>query len=210
MTLRGVFGGTFDPIHLGHLRCAWEVAVALDAPVHMIPAREPPHRRPPVASPEQRWEMLTLALAGQQRLLADARELERPGPSYTIDTLASLAAEHPDATLCLVVGADAASGLERWHRWREVLEKAHLVVLTRPGAPGRFTGALARVLAGREVETAAALAGNRPPGLLEFPVTPLDISASAIRRAWRVGAEPRYLTPPAVHEYIAKRRIYTQ
>lgn len=206
--LRGVFGGTFDPIHFGHLRCAWEAAVALDAPVHMVPAGEPPHRRPPSASPEQRWEMLTLALAGQKRLFADPRELERSGPSYTIDTLASMAAEHPGAALCLIVGADAAGGLERWHRWREVLDQAHLVVLTRPGSPGRFAGALARTLAGREVDSPAALARTGPPALLKLPVTALDISASAIRRAWRTGAEPRYLTPPAVHEYIARRRIY--
>src|SRR6185436_6697301 len=102
-----IFGGTFDPVHLGHLRVAWEMSEALDAELHMLPAHVPWHRAQPVASAEQRLRMLELALAGQDRLVADARELRRPGPTYTIDTLLELRREiGKERPLVVVVGAD--------------------------------------------------------------------------------------------------------
>ncbi len=129
-----ILGGTFDPVHNAHLRVAWEAAERLDAEVRLIPANVPPHRDQPVASARERAAILRAALAGQDRLVLDERELRREGPSWTIDTLIELrdeiGAERP---LVLLVGADAFLGLPSWHRWGEMFDYAHIGVLTRPG-----------------------------------------------------------------------------
>lgn len=114
-----LFGGTFDPVHLGHLRAAWEAAEALEADVHLLPAHVPPHRAQPVASSAQRLALLRAALRGQDRLLVDERELRRRGPSYTVDTLRELRGEiGAQRPLLLLLGADAFAGLPSWHEWR--------------------------------------------------------------------------------------------
>ena len=129
-----ILGGTFDPVHNAHLRVAWEAAEQLDAEVRLIPANVPPHRDQPIASAHERAAILRAALAGQDRLALDERELRREGPSWTIDTLIELrdeiGAERP---LVLLVGADAFLGLPSWHRWGELFDYAHIGVLTRPG-----------------------------------------------------------------------------
>ena len=209
MKLRGVFGGTFDPVHLGHLRAAWEVAEALDMPVHMVPAGSPPHRPQPVASADQRWAMLSRALLGQDRLIADDRELKRPGPSFMFDTLTAIGEEYPGQALCLILGGDAAAALDGWHRWREVLERAHLLVLTRPGHTQAPSGPLAELLAAREVGRAEDLITRKSAAVLRFPVTAMDVSARRIRRLWGAGRSPLFLCPRAVHEYVAAHRIYS-
>ena len=122
-----IFGGTFDPIHLGHLCVAWEAAELLDAEVLMMPAGLPPHRPPPIASAAQRLAMLQVALRGQSRLIPDGRELAREGASYTVDTLAGLRAEQGDRPLVLLLGADAFAGLPGWHEWQRLFELAHRV-----------------------------------------------------------------------------------
>lgn len=204
-----ILGGTFDPIHNGHLRVAWEAAETLDAELRLVPARLPPHRDPPVADAELRAELLRRALAGQSRLALDPRELRRAGPSYTVDTLAELRAElGPQRSLVLLVGADAFAALNAWHRWREIFELAHIGVLSRPG---RSAAALAPELlaeiAGRRSEP---LAVHAAPGgsVVTIPVTALDISSSKIRALLAAGQEPRYLLPAALLADCALLAVY--
>ena len=194
-----ILGGTFDPVHLGHLRVAWEAAEALDAEVRLLPAHVPPHRPPPLANAAQRVAMLEAALAGQQRLTLDTRELRRNGASYTFDTLCELRGEMAAAqALILLLGADAFAGLPTWHRWRELFEHAHLVVLTRPGHNAPLPAELSAEIAPRRVASCAELGGAPAGKVLDLPVTPLEISASAVRALLAAGREPRWLLPDAL------------
>jgi nicotinate-nucleotide adenylyltransferase len=209
MTPLALFGGTFDPVHVGHLRVAWEAAEALDAVVHMVPCHVPPHRDQPVASVPHRYEMLRRALAGQRRLVADDRELRRAGPSYTVDTLLDLRREHGDERpLVLLVGADAFAGLSSWHRWRELFQLAHLGVLTRPGHGGVFEAELAAEWFARRVDAAAALRARPAGAILPIAVSALDVSASQVRAELAAGREPRYLVPDAVLGYVVEHGVY--
>ena len=194
-----LLGGTFDPIHLGHLRVAWEAAEALDADVHLLLANQPPHRPAPVANVAQRVAVLRAALAGQQRLHLDLRELTRTGPSYSVDTLIEVRAEiGPQRSLILLLGADAFAGLPSWHRWQELFDLAHIVVLTRPGLVAALGAELQAQVRAREVAEAEILATRAAGGVFYLPVTPLDISATQIRQLLRDGREPRYLLPDNV------------
>jgi nicotinate-nucleotide adenylyltransferase len=197
-----VLGGTFDPVHIGHLRVAWEAAEALDAQVRLIPAQVPPHRSPPVASAAQRVQMLRFALQGQERLVLDTRELEREGPSYTFDTLRSLRDEFgAEQPLILLLGADAFAGLPSWHRWRELFELAHIVVLTRPGHALMWAEELAASVAPRRVASAHTLRDTPAGCVFELAVTPLEISASQVRALLASGRDPRWLLPDALCEH---------
>src|SRR6185312_5548796 len=188
-----ILGGTFDPVHIGHLRVAWEAAEALDAQVRLIPAQVPPHRAAPVATAEQRVRMLQLALAGQQRLMLDTRELDRAGPSYTFDTLQSLRAEFGDTrALILLLGADAFAGLPTWHRWRELFELAHIVVLTRPGHAAAWPAELAEVAVARRTQAAHQLGETAAGHVFELAVTQLEVSASQVRAMLADGHDPRW------------------
>jgi nicotinate-nucleotide adenylyltransferase len=194
-----ILGGTFDPVHLGHLRVAWEAAEALDAQVRLMPARLPPHRPAPVADAQQRVAMLELALAGQDRLVLDTRELRRGGPSYTVDTLRELRAEaSAEQPLILLLGADAFAGLTSWHEWHRLFELAHIVVLTRPGHVAPLPVELAAEIAARRVRLAEQLHDTPAGKVFDLPVTPLEISASAVRALLASGLEPRWLLPDAL------------
>ena len=211
---RILLGGTFDPVHYGHLRVADEVRRTLaPAEVWLVPAKDPPHRGEPRASAAQRLRMLELAQAEFPALRIDPRELERSGKSYTVLTLESLRREEPDRPLALLLGADALLGLPAWHRWRELFDLAHLVVATRPGA----TLATAAMDPQLRLEWEARLAPDadalrrRPAGaVVLMPVTPQPISATAIRAALARGAidEVRGLLPAAVLAYIETHRLY--
>mgnify|MGYP005752956615 CR=1 FL=1 len=205
----GIFGGTFDPIHYGHLRCAWEIAEQLELrEVRMLPAGQPPHRGAPQATPAQRRRMLELALDGQGLLTLDTRELDRPGPSYMVDTLASLRAELDGEPLCLILGQDAFNGLADWNRWERVPELAHLVVITRPGVEQPGNGPLSALIEQRCVESLDELEA-RPAGAILFrTVTAMGFSASGIRRLLASGRSPRYLLPDAVLEYAQREQVY--
>jgi nicotinate-nucleotide adenylyltransferase len=204
-----IFGGTFDPIHIGHLRVAWEAAEALDAEVRMIPSANPPHRDAPLASAPHRLAMLRLALEGQQRLIADARELGRPGPSYSIDTLIELRTEiGSQRALVLLLGADAFAGLSSWHRWRELFEFAHVGVLTRPGHGGVFEAELAAEWYQRRVDAPSALALRPAGSIAAIEVSALEISASAVRTAFAAGRQARFLVPDRVLDYIIRHGLY--
>lgn len=206
----GVYGGTFDPVHFGHLRTALEVAEALDLErVHMIPCHIPPHRGAPVVGPEQRRELLALALAGQSQLVLDSRELDRPGPSYMVETLASMRREFgEDIPLCLILGRDALAGLPGWHQWQRLTGLAHLVVMDRPQAPVELPAELAQHLAGRGVRDRSGLAHTPAGRLLFCPVTQLDISSTGIRALLRAGRNPRYLLPDPVLDVILQQGLY--
>jgi nicotinate-nucleotide adenylyltransferase len=206
----GIYGGTFDPIHYGHLRTALEVKEAVGlAEVRFVPCQIPPHRGAPGASPEQRLQLLQAALEdAEPGFCIDTRELERPGPSYMVDTLASIRAEIGAAPLCLIVGLDAFLGLHCWHRWRELFGLAHILVMQRPDAPPDFPAELQILLRDRTVGEADALR-KHPAGCVHFvAVTQLDISATRIRSAIAGGFSPRYLTPDSVLYLIRRLGLY--
>jgi nicotinate-nucleotide adenylyltransferase len=205
----GVFGGTFDPVHFGHLRAALEVQeLAGLQGVRLIPAAIPPHRESPDASAAHRLAMLERAAAGQQGFSVDDRELRRNGPSYTVDTLRSLRDDLGPAPLCLILGMDAFQGLADWYRWELIPELAHLVVACRPGAPVPTQGAAAALLAERRCEHPADLAAMRAGRVLLLGITQLDISASDIRQRIAEGRSARFLAPDPVCLYINRHGLY--
>jgi nicotinate-nucleotide adenylyltransferase len=207
----GIYGGTFDPIHYGHLRTAVEVKAILGlAELRFLPCRQPPHRGVPGASAEQRLAMLAAALADAEPGFAlDNRELRRDGPSYMVDTLDSLREEFPGRPLCLILGMDAFCGLPSWHRWRDLFDLAHLAVMRRPeAAEPDWAGELAEVLAEKRVEQAGDLRGAAAGKVVFLEVTQLAISATEIRRLIREGKSPRYLLPDAVLKMIRSEGLY--
>ncbi|HWP94641.1 MAG TPA: nicotinate-nucleotide adenylyltransferase [Gammaproteobacteria bacterium] len=209
MKVIGVFGGTFDPIHLGHLRCALEVVESLSLDeMRFIPAGRPPHRHAPAADAALRRAMVAAAIAGEPRFLLDDRELRRGGPSYMTDTLASLREEFPHEALCLVLGLDAFTGLPAWHRWETLFEQAHIVVMRRPGAQAEFATPLARHVQARREESVAGLRTRKAGKIFFQDVSQLGISASDIRARLARGASVRYLVPDAVFEILCANDCY--
>ena len=205
----GILGGTFDPVHYGHLRPALEVLEDLElAEVRFIPCCQPPHRQPPVATPAQRLAMLELALDGQAGFVADDQELRRAGPSYTVDTLTTLRAEVGTTPLCLLLGTDAFAYLPTWHRWQVLLTLAHLVVVDRPGASPTWPDALSQLVQCHRWEHPQRLREHPAGGILFQPVTPLAISATRVRERLGQGKSPRYLVPDKVGAYIRDRGLY--
>lgn len=204
----GLFGGTFDPVHFGHLRVALDVVQHLKLEqLRLLPLAAAVHRRQPIASPEQRMAMLRVAIRDEPILVADDRELTRGGPSYTVDTLRSFRDElGAEAPLCLLVGADAFEGLRDWHRPLDILERVHLIVMQRPGAPTARDAWLRDQVEQRRIQDPASLR-DQAAGLIYFQtVTQLDISATRIRRLLAQGNSPRYLLPDAV---LALAREYS-
>jgi len=211
----GLLGGTFDPIHCGHIELAREVraALALSA-VRFVPAGDPPHRAAPVATAAHRLEMVELAIAGEPGLEVDAREIHRPGRSYTVPTLLELRREEPARRLALILGADAFLGLPTWHRWRELFDLAHLVVVARPGVSfeDAMPPALADEWARRLRRDGAALVEESAGAIVTQPISAHPISASAIRTQLARGAAGiaavRGLLPAAVLAYIDRNQLY--
>ena len=188
-----ILGGTFDPVHLGHLRVAWEAAEFLDAEVRLMPANVPPHRAQPVANAQQRVALLRAALAGQSRLRLDERELHRQGPSYTVDTLIELREEIGSIqSVVLLVGADAWAGLPNWHRWRELFELAHIGVLSRAGHEISESEALAAATRARRISDPFVLARSGAGQVIEIRVSALEISSTHIRHELASGRQPRF------------------
>jgi nicotinate-nucleotide adenylyltransferase len=206
----GLLGGTFDPIHFGHLRPALEIrdALGLDS-VRFLPCRIPPHRGTPRETAETRAAMVARALEGEPGFVLDRRELEREGPSYTADTLRSLRAELGDeVALCLILGRDAFNGLPKWHDAEALLKLAHIVVAQRPGEEGEPEEVLARMIAGRVSESLAELE-REPAGKVVFvEVTQLAIAATAIREGLARGQSPRFLVPDGVWNMIRESGLY--
>ncbi|WP_313056998.1 nicotinate-nucleotide adenylyltransferase [Stutzerimonas nitrititolerans] len=205
----GILGGTFDPVHIGHLRGALEVTemLALDE-LRLVPNARPPHRDTPHSSSPDRLAMVRLAVQDVPQLTVDARELERDRPSYTIDTLESLRAElAADDQLFLLMGWDAFCGLPGWHRWEELLEHCHILVLQRPDAGSEAPEALRDMLAARSVADPQALEGSC--GQISFVwQAPLGVSATRIRQSLASGRSVRFLVPDAVLAYINAHGLY--
>ncbi len=207
----GVLGGTFDPVHYGHLRPALEVQQALGLEqVRLVPCHVPPHRPQPQATPQQRVAMLQAAIARHPVFTVDARELARPGPSYTLDTLVSMRAESPGTSLVLLVGMDAFRGLETWHRWRELLGLAHIAVAHRPGAMLPSAGELGGLLEAHRARHRTDISGAPAGRIFVHPGTQLDISSTDLREALRAGRDPRYLMPEPVRRMINATGIYAR
>lgn len=211
MSLHLIYGGTFDPIHNGHLAIACAARDALDCTVHLMPAGDPPHRAPPGADGAARAAMVALAIEGVPGLALDRRELERDGRSYTVDTLAELRdALGPAKPLAWLVGADSLLGLPGWHRWRNLFTLAHLVVAERPGSAldAALPAELADALRDRWARTPAELQ-SQPGGRVLRLHQPLShVSATAVRARLAAGAGVDDWLPPAVAAFIHEKGLY--
>ena len=198
-----LFGGTFDPVHNGHLHAARTAASYLSCRTRLVLSARPPHRPPPAASPEDRWAMLTTACAGVPELVPDDSEIRGANDSFTVDTLGRVRQRYPDRPVFWVIGMDAFRDLRNWHRWREVFDLAHLLLLNRPGA----------VLdePAREVYEKFRLDG--PPtsaagGILRLEAPMPDVSASRIRVSVAEDRPVSHLLPQGVQAYIRQHGLY--
>ncbi len=204
-----IFGGTFDPIHYGHLRAASEVCEKLSADdFRLLPAGEPPHRDYTGAAACHRLAMLELAVAPYPDLSVDEREVRRAGPSYMVETLASIRQEVASRPVILCLGQDAANQLSGWHRWRELVELAHLVIMKRPRSRLKYTGEVADLLGTRRVSRLEQLMETEAGRVCYLGVTQLAISSTDIRRQLAEGRNPRFLLPSTVLAYIRKHGLY--
>ena len=205
----GIFGGTFDPIHYGHLRSAFELLQALRlSEVRFVPSGDPPHRGSTFAKAELRLRMVEVAVAGQSGFVVDDCELRREGPSYTFDTLTAMREEHGDASLCLIVGMDAYLGLTTWHRWGEILNLAHIIVAHRPGWQVPDTGELGELIAAHGTQDVDDLHAKPCGHIYDHAVTQLEIASTEIRELIAGGRDPRFLMPDAVCDVIVKSGCY--
>jgi len=213
----GVFGGTFDPVHLGHLRLAEEACDALQLErVRWIPAGQPALRDAPRVGPAQRLDMVRLAISGNPRFDLDPAEVEAEQTSFTVPTLERLrqtGACGPSRPLVLLVGADAFSGMAGWHRWESLFELAHVAVAHRPGyaiEAKSLPPALADVFRRRFCDNPRLLQDTPAGHIVTFAMTPLDISATKIRTLLSKGLSVRYLMPENVIAHIHDHRFYTE
>lgn len=207
----GIFGGTFDPIHYGHLRSALEVKdiFGLDE-IRLIPCANPPHRNQPAVTAEMRLQMLELAIKNQPGLKIDTRELDRhkasdQTPSYMVDTLASLRQEFPTESLLLFIGTDAFKHLTGWHQWQRLFDYAHIVVMTRPGFEIQQLDDFFKARLAVDIKELVQVNAGK---LCFRQVTQLDISATAIREIIARKLNPGFLLPDAVIEYIKQHKLY--
>lgn len=206
----GIFGGTFDPIHYGHLRTAFELWQLLRlAEVRFLPAGNPPHREQPLASPELRLRMVRAAVSDQPSFTVDDREMRRGGVSYSVDTLAELRAEYPDRSLCLLLGMDAFLGLPHWHRWRDLLGLAHIVVAHRPGWKAPTQGPLGEVMVDHGTGAIRELHEKTAGCIYVHAVTQLEISSTDLRQLVVAGRDPRYLVPDEVRQILLETQCYS-
>ncbi len=211
----GILGGTFDPIHFGHLRLAQEALEQCElAAVHFIPAGMPPHRGSPHASPAHRLELVRLAVADNPAFVLDKREIRRTRPCYTVDTLAAMRVElGAQPPLCLLMGSDAFLQLHTWHEWNRLFELTHIVVMQRSGRPlgnamdGAEPGLRDEYLA-RLAPAARILRETACGAILVLDMPTLDISSTAIRERCTTGRSIRYLLPDAATDYILTHGLY--
>lgn len=208
----GMFGGTFDPVHLGHLRSAVEISECLQLDrLHMIPAPQPPLRGQPQVSAQDRLALLEAGVKDTPGLIADGRELRRQGPSYSTLTLAELREEYGDtARLVMVLGQDAFLRLADWHQPEQLFALAHVVVIARPGYQPNRSAALKELIGLREVDSVASMMEKPKGKLLALALpTQMGISATEIRQRLVDHRSVRYLLPEAVEEQIHARQLYT-
>lgn len=209
MHLMGVLGGTFDPVHFGHLRIAVECKdnLGLDE-LRMLPCARPPHRQQPFASAQQRFDMLQLALKNCNGITADDRELTRQGLSYTVDTLISFKKDFPQSTLFLVVGSDSFQSLASWHQWQKILELANIVIAKRPDSKNNRISNVGKLLSNCFVDDLNAFRHSPCGTVFELHVSQLDISSTEIRHLIGKKKSPQYLLPEPVFHYINQHALY--
>lgn len=211
MSLRVYYGGTFDPVHDGHLAIARAARDALDATIRLMPAADPPHRAPPGANAAQRARMLDLAVAGEPRLLVDTRELARAGRSYTVETLRELRREiGAAAPVALLVGADSFLDLPQWREWQALFDLAHFVVAQRPGSSLEqgLAPELAALVAGRDAADPAVLRAAPAGRVLRLNQPLYAESASEVRQRIAAGQPWQDLVPAPVAVYIERHGLY--
>ena len=204
-----LFGGTFNPVHFGHLRMALELKELLGFDeMRLLPSHQPAHREEPGVTANARREMLALALENCPELLLDERELQREGPTYTVDTLEALRAElGDDVSISFCMGLDSLLGLPAWHRWERLIQLAHLVVVTRPGWQLPRDGEVAELLAAHRGE-AQDLKQRAAGSILLREQTLLPISATGIRSLIASDRSPQFLLPERVLDYIQTHQLY--
>ncbi|MGI9308168.1 MAG: nicotinate-nucleotide adenylyltransferase [Gammaproteobacteria bacterium] len=205
----GIFGGTFDPVHVGHLRSAVELQAAyrLDE-IRFIPTGAPPHKDSTFASAGLRVQMLAAAIDGRNGFVLDTREIERSGPSYSVLTLEELRAEFPERPLCLILGMDAFLGIESWHDSGRIFELAHIIVAHRPGWTLPDQGSLGQLAQEKLADNSEDLHRYTHGCLLDHDVTQLEVSSSLIRHLVADGQDPEYLVPRLVKRIIKQSGCY--
>ncbi len=204
----GVFGGTFDPIHIGHILPVLDVcrATGIDE-VRYVPNARPGHRADPRTDPQHRWNMTVLALADYPQLIADDREMKRPGKSFMVPTLRSLRTEHKFRPLCLILGMDAFLQIKQWYWWADVLKLANIIIMNRPGAkvPNVLPVWWAKALQFHPQVLYDRLAGN----IVHLDVSLVDVSATRLRISMSLGEECPDALPSPVAQYILQNQLYT-
>ena len=205
----GIFGGTFDPVHYGHLRAALEAREMLKLEdFRLLPAGTPPHRSNTIASGIHRLAMLRLAVAEHSGFRVDDREVRREGNSYMADTLREIRDETGDSPLMLIIGQDAANALDSWHQWRTIFDLAHLVIMRRPESRLAWSGELQNQMERRLARNPEQLRERAGGLILPLEVTQLAISSTGIRTQLLAGQSPRFLLPDVVIDYIERNKLY--
>ena len=206
----GILGGTFDPIHLGHVHLAKEIYQRLQLQeIRFLPCNQPVHRNKPTASAADRLEMVKLAVANQSGLTSDDREIKRGGKSYMFDTLSSIRSEIGNTPLCLIMATDAFAGFTAWHRWQEILNLAHLIVANRPEQPlSIHNDQLLEFLKQHQITNSKLLAQKSAGTILLIDIEELPISATEIREQLAACNQTKQLLPYAVWNYIQQHRLY--
>jgi len=205
----GIMGGTFDPVHFGHLRSALDIAQDLNlANVYLMPNSVPPHKKQPSANNVQRLKMLRLATADCPNIEIDTRELNTEGKSYSVLALQALRQELPDTPLCFLMGMDSLLSLPKWHRWQELLSLCHIVVSQRPGWPLPQTGEIAELVAKHRCHHSDQLQQQLYGHIMIHEAYPLAISSSQIKQLIGANKSPQYLLPQDVISYINQQQLY--
>lgn len=208
-TLIGILGGTFDPVHFGHLRTALELYQQLPfKEVRFIPCREPVHKKKAQASTQHRLAMLELAIAHQPGFVIDTIELEHRQPSYSVMTLQRLREQYSQEPLAFILGLDAFRELTTWYQWQRLLQLSHLVVVTRPNASLELPQPIQELFHQHRTERVEDLTRASHGKIWFNAVTPLAISATVIRQQIAQGFSPKYLLPDAVDAYIRQQGLY--
>lgn len=206
----GILGGTFDPVHFGHLRLALEVRQQLGLEqVRLVPLYQPPHRDAPIAGPKQRLRMLQLATQDTDGLVIDECELARAGTSYTIDTVKQLRGSYPGHSLCLIIGVDQFQKLGGWRDWASLTDYVHIIVVGRPGIETRFEQPEVMEYYNRRlVADTSAIMNNQSGAILKTTTPLLEISSTRIRNLVHAGNSIKYLLPDEVINYIEEQNLY--
>ena len=207
----GILGGTFDPVHNGHIRMAIECYERLGLEeVRLIPLHAPPHRREPAASPEQRYQMLELATVKLDGLVVDNCELKKGGISYTVDTVHMIRKKFKETSLCLLMGADAFNSMHTWYQWKDLLNFVHIVIAERPGnVTNPDNPELRDLLVSRRTGNLSGLYDSPSGKIFEIVMPLLDISSTRIRDIFSSKKNPAMLLPENVLEYITANHIYS-